>query len=50
MTAEYHSKNKYKQNNMREDENRLKGVDTGKFLVRLVLEFGIDNIKKLKVK
>ena len=50
MVAEEYSMKKYEQNQIREDKQRLKGLDTCEILVRLVLAFGMDHIKNLKVK
>ena len=43
-------KKKSEQKNMRDDEERRKGLDTCEVLVCPVLEFGMDHINNLKVK
>ena len=50
MEAQDHRNNKSEQKQMRDDDKRLKGIETCEFLVRSVLEFGMDHINKLKVK
>ena len=43
-------KKKYEQNQVRDYDERLKGLDTCEVLVCSVLEFGMDHINNLKVK
>ena len=50
MEAEKQRRKKSKQNQMRDDAKRLKGLDTCGFLVRSVLAFGMDHSNNLKVK
>ena len=50
MEAEDQRKNKSDQNQMRDDEEMLKGLETCEVLVCLVLVFGMDHINNLKVK
>ena len=50
MEAEDQRKKKCEQKQMREDEERLKGLGNCEVLVYSVLEFGIDHINKLKVR
>ena len=48
--AEDQRKKKSEKKQMRDDNERLKGLETYEFLVRSVLEFGMDHINNLKVK
>ena len=50
MESYDHRKNKSEQNQIRYDDDRLKGLDTCEVLVCLVLAFGMDRINNLKVK
>ena len=50
MEEEDHRKNKSEQKQMRDDDERLKGIETCEVLVCSVLEFGTDHINNLKVK
>ena len=50
MEEEYQRKKKYEQKHTRDDDDRLKGIETFEILVCLVLAFGMDHINKLKVK
>ena len=47
--AEDQRKKKSEQKNMRYDNERLKCLETCEFLVRSVLEFGMDHINNLKL-
>ena len=50
MEAEDQRKNKSEQKNMREEYERLKGIETYEVLVSTVLEFVMDHMNNLKVK
>ena len=50
MEAEDQRKNKSEQNQMRHDEERLKGIDDCEVLFCSVLSFGMDHINNIKVK
>ena len=50
MEAEDQSKKKYGHKQMRDDDNRLKGIETCEVLVCSVLAFSMDHINNLKVK
>ena len=50
MEEEDHRKNKSEQKQMRDDDERLKGIETCEVLVCSVLAFGTDHINNLKVK
>ena len=50
MEAEDHRKKKPEHKQTRDDDERLKGLETCEVLVCSVLEFGMDHINKLKVK
>ena len=50
MDAEDHNKKKYEQNQMRDDDKRLKGLETCEVSIRSFLGFGMDHINNLKVK
>ena len=41
---------KYEQKQMRDDDERLKGLETCEVLVRSVLAFGMDHINNFKLK
>ena len=49
MEAEDQRKNKFEQKQMTDDEERLKGLETCKVLVRSVSDFRMDHINNLKV-
>ena len=49
MGEEYQRKNKSEQNHMRDDDDRLNGIDTCEDLVCSVLEFGMDYIHSTKM-
>ena len=48
--AEDQGKKKSEQNHMRDDDERVKVIETCEVLVRPVLEFGMDHINNLKLK
>ena len=50
MEEEDKRNNKYEQKHMRDDGERLKGLETCEVLVCSVLAFGMDHINNLKVK
>ena len=50
MEEEYQRKNKSEKKHIRDDDERLQGLDTCEVLVYLVLLFGMDHINILKVK
>ena len=50
MEAEYQTNKKYEQKKMRDDDKRLKGLETYEFWVRSILVFVMDQINNLKVK
>ena len=50
MEAEDKRKNKYEHNQMRDENDSLKGIYTCEVLVHSVSAFGMDHINKLKVK
>ena len=50
MEAEDQRKKKSEQNQMRDDDEMLKGLETCEVLVRSVFAFGMDHINNLKVK
>ena len=50
MKEEDQRKKKYKQKHTRDNEKRLKGLETCEVLVRSVLVFSMDQINNLKVK
>ena len=50
MGAEDQGKKKSEQKQMRDDDERLKGLETCEVLVRSVLAFGMDHINNLKMK
>ena len=47
---EGHRRKQSEHNQMRDDNKKLKCLETCEFLVRSVLAFGMDHINKLKVK
>ena len=47
MEADDHTKKKSEQKNIREDDNRLKGIETCEVLVCSVVESGMDHINNL---
>ena len=50
METENQMNNKSELKQMRDDGDRLKGIDTCEVLVHSVLAFGMDHINNLKVK
>ena len=50
MEAKDQRKKKSEHNHMRDDDQKLKGLETCEVFVCSVLEFGMDHIDKLKVK
>ena len=50
MKAEENGRRKYEENQVRENEDRLRGLDSCEALVCYVFIFGMDNINNLKVK
>ena len=50
MEAEGQRKKKSEQKQIRDDDNRLKDIDTCEVLVRSILAFGMDHSNNLKVK
>ena len=50
MEAENNRKKKYEHKQMRDDDERLKGIETCVVLVCYVLAFVMDHINKLKLK
>ena len=50
MEAEDQSNKKSEQKQTRDDDERLKGLETCEVLVHSVLAFGMDHINKLNVK
>ena len=50
MDTEDHRKKKYEQKQMRDYDERLKGIENCEVLVCPVCAFGTDNINNLKVK
>ena len=50
MKTEDQRKKQFGQKQIRDDDERLKGLETFEVLVRSVLEFGMDHINNLKVK
>ena len=50
MEVEDHRKNKVEERQIREDDDRLKVIDTCEDFVRMVLAFSMDHISNIKVK
>ena len=50
MEADYQRNKKYEQKQIRDDDKRLKDLDTCEVLVRSILAFGMDHSNNLKVK